>query len=156
MASAGSTSRGPRDNQAPVTASWRNQDDRPAGWSPREVEPCIRVLLLSNPGNSEMSLLLLPPSPTGTRKAAKPPLVCGFVATWQPKGQTESGRGQGTHSRTGGRAATEPRTSNAVLAGPEARRRPAMQSNGAAVVFPLVGESTRGPHTPSSVKQFKN
>jgi hypothetical protein len=44
-----------------------------------------------------------PPSP-GTRKAAKPPLVCGFVATKRPNRVGES------RERTGGRAATNAQT----------------------------------------------
>jgi hypothetical protein len=45
---------------------------------------------------------LLPPSPTGTRKAAKPPLVCAFVATERPNRVGEragAGNAQGAEPR---------------------------------------------------------
>jgi hypothetical protein len=43
---------------------------------------------------------LLSPSPTGTRKAAKPPLVCGFVATKRPNRVGErAGNAQGAEPR---------------------------------------------------------
>jgi hypothetical protein len=96
---------------------------------------------------------LLSPSPTETRKVAKPPLVCGFVTLWQPKGQTESGREEG-RERTGGRGASRDRTSNAVLAGPEGGR---PRSNGATeprLCSPWLG----GPlstHTKQRSRQFK-
>ena len=46
----------------------------------------------------EMSLLS--PSPTGTRKAAKPPLVCGLVATKRPNRVGErAGNAQGAEPR---------------------------------------------------------
>jgi hypothetical protein len=61
---------------------------------------------------------LIPPSTAGTRKAAKPPLVCGFVATKRPN---RVGERAGNAQRTGGGA--EPRQNLKRGAG-GARRRP--------------------------------
>jgi hypothetical protein len=59
-------------------------------------------------------MFLLSPSPTGTRKAAKPPLVCGLVATKRPNRVGE---------RAGNAQEAEPRQNLKRGAG-GARRRP--------------------------------
>jgi hypothetical protein len=51
------------------------------------------------PANPPENGAVMPAPPAGTRKAAKPPLACGFVTTKRPK--TESGRGQETHRGQG-------------------------------------------------------
>ena len=75
-------------------------------WSPREVAGY----------NYKQTPVLAPaiPSPTGTRKAAKPPLVCGLVATKRPNRVGE---------RAGNAQEAEPRQNLKRGAG-GARRRP--------------------------------
>jgi hypothetical protein len=62
------------------------------------------MLLKSNPGKGSAI-----PSPPGTRKAPKLPLVCGFVTTKRPNRVGErAGNAQGGEPR--GRAATAAQT----------------------------------------------
>jgi hypothetical protein len=141
MTSAGSTIRGVDGDRATGDLTRRSVLELIAVWDlnfaffwlSRARYPDTFIFYKQTP---EMSLLS--PSPTGTRKAAKPPLVCGFVATKRPNRVGErAGNAQG--------AEAEPRQDLKCGAG-GARRRPTTdrgpRSNGAAVVFPLVGGST--------------
>jgi hypothetical protein len=67
---------------------------------------CSSTTFIIEPANPPENGTITP-SPTGTRKAAKPPLVCGLVATKRPN---RVGERAGNAQETGGRAATEPQT----------------------------------------------
>jgi hypothetical protein len=88
-----------------------------------------RILLLANPGN--VPAIPLPHRDSQGRQTAASMRLCG-------NRKAKPSRGEG-RERTGGRAATEPQTR--CWRGPKEADHGAT-SNGAAVVFPLVGGST--------------
>jgi hypothetical protein len=118
-----------RDNKrAPQPPRWRNQHDRSAG--PRAKVSRYFCYQTGKPTGNRNYFPLPPRDSQGPRTQN-----CRWhAALWQPKGQTESGRGQETRRDC---------RSNTVLAGSEGGR---PRSNGAAVVFPLVAGSTHTKH----------
>jgi hypothetical protein len=85
--------------QAPVTASWRNQGDQ-TGFDESKVVAAFKPKppSLQTPNPPENGTIT--PSPPETRKAPKPPLVCGFVTTKRPNRVGErAGNAQGSEPR---------------------------------------------------------
>ena len=100
-------------------------------------EPCIRILLLLNRGFG--TCYPLPHRDSQGRQTAASMRLGGNQ-------KAKPSRGEG-RERTGGRAATEPQTR--CWRGPKEADHGATEPR---LCSPWLG----GPHTPSSVKQFKN
>jgi hypothetical protein len=96
MTSAGSTNRGVRTKLQVLFVRRSCVGIEQSGFTRAKLpRASCRILLKSNPGKGPAI-----PSPPGTRKAAKPPLVCGFVATKRPNRVGErAGNAQGAEPR---------------------------------------------------------